>query len=219
MRTEKTAAPAFDLFSQLWDSLGRVPAERIRLRPPLGTATEDDLLAAESRTGRLCELIDGTLVEKAMGWYESRVGGVLFRLIDEFVEANDLGFALPADGMVRVDDDRVRLPDVAFYSWRHFPDRVLPPGQILAVVPDLAVEVLSPRNTPAEMARKRREYFLGGCRLVWEIDAEKGTARAYSSPDRATRLGPKGSLRGGDVLPGFELPLADLFARAGRRPE
>jgi Uma2 family endonuclease len=219
MSKKQTAAPTFEVFSDLWDSLGRVPPERIRMRPPPGTATEEDLLAAESRYNRLCELIDGTLVEKTVGWYESRVAAVLSRLIDEFAERHDLGFTFVGDGMVRVDEGQVRMPDVSFVSWSHFPDRLLPAGQILDLVPDLAVEVLSPKNTPAEMERKRRDYFLGGCKLVWEIDPVKKAAKVYTAPDESRRVGEKGKLTGGDVLHGFELPLADLFARAGKRPE
>jgi Uma2 family endonuclease len=189
------------------------------MRPPPGTATEDDLLAAEPRHDRLCELIDGTLVEKAMGWDESRLALVLGRLIDEHAERHDLGFAFGEAGMVRVESGQVRLPDVAFVSWSHFPDRVLPSGQVLDMVPDLAVEVLSPKNTPAELARKRREYFLGGCRLVWEINPAKRTARAYTAPDESRRIGEKGALDGGEVLPGFRLALAELFDRAGKRKD
>jgi hypothetical protein len=69
------------------------------------------------------------------------------------------------------------------------------------------------------MERKRRDYFLGGCKLVWEIDAIKKTARVYTAPDESKGIGEKGKLTGGKVLPGFELPLADLFARAGKRPQ
>ena len=106
---------------------------------------------------------------------------------------------------------------MAFYSWRLFPDRVLPAGQILEVVPDLAVEILSPSNTKAEMARKRKEYFLGDCKLVWEIDPIKKTVRDYTAPDESRLVRERGTLDGGKVLPGFTLPVAQLFARAGKR--
>src|SRR5262249_4030282 len=200
-KSKHPATPTFESLSDLWDSLGRVPLERIRMRPPPGTATEQDVIAAESRDDRLCELVDGTLVEKAMGWYESRVGGILFRLLDEFAEKHELGIALPGDGMIYSEPGQVRRPDVAFFCWDHFPNRQLPRGQILDLVPDLAVEVLSPANTKGEMERKRRKYFLGGCKLVWEIDPEKKTARIYTAPDESKRIGEKGKLTGGSVLP------------------
>jgi Uma2 family endonuclease len=218
MSKTKPTPPAFDLFSELWDSLGRIPPERIRMRPAPGTATEEDVIAAESRYNRLCELIDGTLVEKTVGWHESRVGSLLSRFLDTFAEEHDLGFTFGADGMIRVEPGQVRMPDVSFVLWSHFPDRVLPVGeQILDLVPDLAIEVLSPSNTKAEMERKRREYFLGGCKLVWEIDPIKKTARVYTAPDESKLIRESGKLTGGEVLPGFELSLAELFARAEGR--
>jgi Uma2 family endonuclease len=67
------------------------------------------------------------------------------------------------------------------------------------------------------MERKRREYFQGSARLVWEIDPDTHSARVYTSPDQFQEIGPDGSLDGGDVLPGFTLSLSRLFARAGRQ--
>jgi Uma2 family endonuclease len=62
------------------------------------------------------------------------------------------------------------------------------------------------------MERKLRDYFAAGVRLVWYIDPRSRTARAYTSPDKGEELTDQGSLSGGDVLPGFELSLSDLFA-------
>jgi len=89
---------------------------------------------------------------------------------------------------------------------------------IAVLVPDLAVEVISKRNTPGEMRRKLRDYFLSGVRLVWLIYPKTQTAEVYRAPDRKKRVGKTGSLDGEDVLPGFRLPLSELFARARRRP-
>ena len=80
--------------------------------------------------------------------------------------------------------------------------------------PDLAVEVLSESNTPEEMERKLREYFLAGVRLVWMIDPRKRAAEIYTTPDAPSgTLDESQALDGGKVLPGFTLPLAELFAR------
>ncbi|HEV3260897.1 MAG TPA: Uma2 family endonuclease, partial [Gemmataceae bacterium] len=132
-------------------------------------------------------------------------------------ELHDLGIVLGEAGMMRVQPGQVRMPDVSFYAWDHFPNRLLPPGSILDLTPDLAVEVLSPTNTKQEMARKRREYFAGGARLVWEVDPEKRTVRVYTSASRSTILREGDTLEGGRVLPGFRLSLRQWFTRAGRR--
>ena len=91
------------------------------------------------------------------------------------------------------------------------------PGEpIPRLAPDLVVEVLSPGNTPAEMARKRGEYFRSGVRLVWEIDPIARTVRVYTSESTVADLSPTDSLDGGAVLPGFSLPVAHLLAEIDR---
>lgn len=204
--------------ADLLKHLGDVPAHRVRLHPSPGTATEQDVIAAEGALDkRLCELVDGTLVEKAVGQYESRVAIVLAYFMEGYLEQHDLGICYGADAMLRVVPGRVRLPDVSFVSWTKLPNRELPAEPIANLVPDLAVEVLSESNTRREMENKRREYFQGGARLVWEIDPETRSARVYTSPDQFQEIGPDGTLDGADVLPGFTLSLAQLFARAGRQ--
>jgi Uma2 family endonuclease len=87
--------------------------------------------------------------------------------------------------------------------------------------PDLAAEFLSPGNTAAEMARKRRELFAAGTRLVWEFSADRKTAEVFADParpDARTRLTASDTLDGGAVLPEFRLPLAEVFA-GFRRPQ
>jgi Uma2 family endonuclease len=217
MSDSRTPVIVYERFSDLLERLGEIPPERIRLQPPPGTATEEDALHAEARYHRLCELIDGTLVEKTMGYYESRLAGVLFSLLDAFSRQHGLGFVVGESGLTRVEPGQLRMPDVAFYLWSHFPDRLLPAGQILEVVPDLAVEILSPANTKKEMARKRKEYFLGGTGLVWEVDPVKKAVRVYTAPDESKLVRGKGLLDGGSVLPGLQLSVADLFQRAGAR--
>lgn len=189
-----------------------VPPERILLDPWPGEATEEDVIRH-----KMCELVDGTLVEKAMGYYESRLGGVLISFLDRYLEKHDVGIYLESSGMIRVTEAQIRLPDVSFFLWEHFPGRKLPLGQILDIVPDLAVEILSPTNTAKEMARKRTEYFAGGAKLVWEVDPAKRTAEVFTAPDVSTALDENGTLDGGAVLPDFTLPIRDWFARAGER--
>jgi Uma2 family endonuclease len=217
MATAAISSPTYETVADLRRWLGDIPPERIRLHPPPGTATEVDVIMSKARIGRPCELVDGVLVEKPVGYYESRLAVVLGYFLELFLDKHDLGIVVGADGMVRVEISQIRLPDLSFFSWDHFPDRVLPPGAILSMSPDLAVEVLSPSNTRAEMRRKRREYFAGGTRLVWEVDPEERTVRVYTTATRSTLLREGDTLDGGTVLPGFRLPIRQWFARAGRR--
>jgi len=189
-----------------------VPAERIRLDPRPGHATEDDVIKNDT-----CELIDGTLVEKAMGYYESRLAAALIYFLESYFDSNPNWFLLGEAGLIRVTQDQVRVPDVSVYSWDRFPGRKLPPGQILDMVPDLPVEILSPTNTKAEMARKRREYFAGGAKLVWEADPATRSVEVFTAADVSTMLNENGTLDGGTVLPGFTLSIRVWYARAGER--
>jgi Uma2 family endonuclease len=186
--------------------------------PPPGTATEADVIRyVDGDDKHLVELIDGTLVEKAMGAYEGRVGGLVFFYFETFLEQNDLGICFGADSTLRILPRQVRLPDVSFVSWVKLPNRELPAEPVAPLVPDLAVEVLSESNTRREMERKRRDYFAAGVRRVWQIDPDTQTAEVYTAPDVFTAVPTDGSLGGEDVLPGFTLSLRRLFERAGRR--
>ena len=218
MATASRKPPRFDNFAELLHQLGDVPLERIRLEAPPGTATEKDVLALRAGPERrLCELVDGVLVEKAMGIKASVLGAVLVHLICEFIDENDLGVVLGADGMIRTFPDQVRIPDVSFLSWDRYPGDEVPDEGISSFMPNLAIEVLSPGNTKAEMDRKLRDYFLAGVELVWIIDPKTQSAKAYTSPGDVQRIGKTGYLDGGTVLPGFRLSLKEIFARTKRR--
>jgi Uma2 family endonuclease len=217
--TTRTASPGLrETVADLLEELGDIPAERVLLRPLPGTATEQDLLAAVEAPGkRLCELVDGVLVEKPAGARESLLAAWIVHLLWQFLEEHDLGLVLGADGPVRLRLGLVRMPDVCFIAWERLPGGQLPEEAIADVVPDLTVEVLSKTNTKKEMQRKRREYFKAGVRLVWLIDPKTQTAEVYTSPTSKRKVGKQQSLSGGEVLPGFSLPLTDLFARTRRR--
>lgn len=206
-----------ETLADLLDRLGNVPPKRIRFRPYPGTATEADVLAAmQGPRERLCELVEGVLVEKARGYRESRLAGFLLGLLNAFVIPRNLGIVTGADGTVRLMPGLVRIPDVAFTSWDRLPGRREPTAPIPTLAPDLAVEVLSASNTPTEMARKRLDYFTAGVRLVWEIDPDARTVSVYTGVDTFSVLTVSDTLDGGAVLPGFTLPLRDLFAELDR---
>ena len=206
-----------ETLADLLDRLGHVPLERIRLHPAPGTATEDDVLARPGGEKRLCELVDGVLVEKAVGFHESLLATLLIRFLGRFLDEYDLGLVLGADTMLRLAPGLVRLPDVSFFSWDRVPGRRLPTTQIADLAPDLAVEVLSPSNTQREMTRKLHEYFAAGCRLAWYVPFNERAVRVYTSPTEVRILHEDDVLDGGAVLPGFRLAIRDWFDRAGPR--
>jgi Uma2 family endonuclease len=198
--------------AELLHALGGIPADRVRLDPPPGTATKRDLLLHHDRR-HLSELLDGTIVEKAVGHPESYLASEIAFALRVYLTKHDIGFVCGADALIQMRPRRVRAPDVCFTSWLKRPDRTIPSNPISDLIPDLAVEVLSPKNTRREMERKLEDYFIGGVRLVWMIDPKSRTAEIHTGPGETTMIDESGSLEGRDVLPGFTLPLAKLFER------
>ena len=113
----------------------------------------------------------------------------------------------------------IRIPDASFIPWERFPDRRIPALPFVPFAPILAVEVLSPSNTAKEMDRKLRDYFATGVRLVWYVDPEARTAEVFTAVGKSVVLKEGDSLDGGEVLPGFALPLARLFAELTPKPK
>jgi Uma2 family endonuclease len=197
--------PAYRTAADWLRDLGDVPLARVRMTPMPGTATEADAVRV-TETEHPCELVNGTLVEKAMGMPQAIVAALLIELMAPYARKRQLGLVVGSDGIYRMIHDNIREPDVAFTRRDRLPN---PMPQVGGWCPDLCVEVISPGNTTAEMHLKRQEYFASGCQLVWEIDPRTRTAIVYTSADAGTSAD---TLDGGTVLPGFSLRLADLFA-------
>ena len=210
------AALATRLADRIAD-LGNIPLERICCDPSPGQATFEDLLRMQAVDGRLYEWVDQTLVEKAMGWQESMLAGVLLHWLHQYLDGNNLGLASGADGFSRLFLDTVRGPDVAFVNWARLPHGV-PTEPIPDLVPNFVIEVLSQSNTRGELARKRREYFHAGVQLVWIVDLRARTVAVYRSADNAVIADCHQNLDTGDILPGFEVNLSELFARLDQTP-
>jgi Uma2 family endonuclease len=193
--------------------LGGVSPRRVRYTPPPGEATEADVIRIQAHEKRHFELVGGVLVEKVMGAPQSYIAYVLVRRVGNFVEDRDLGYFLLPDGPTRLFKGLVRMPDLSFVSWQRSPTREGPATPISVVIPNLTVEILSEGNTRGEIKRKLKEYFLAGVELVWVVDPYKRTVAVYTAPDEMITLTEKQSLDGGSVLPGFTMPVKDLFAR------
>lgn len=196
---------------------GDIPAARIRLDPYPGLATIADVIGAEQGGQPLCELVDGVLVEKPMGFVESRLAAVLIAILEDFAFQHDLGIVCGEAAMMCILPGLVRIPDVCFIAWDRLPGRKLPVEPVPELVPNLAVEVLSKSNTLAEMERKLREYFQAGVERVWLVDGAMRTIRVHSSAKKSRLYRDGDTLRGGKLLPGFSLALAPLFDRSRPR--
>ncbi|MCC7335819.1 MAG: Uma2 family endonuclease [Pirellulaceae bacterium] len=203
-------------FSAMLDDLGGIPPARICVDPTPGHATIEDLIRLNGQGG-MFELIDATLVEKAMGWRESLIASLLCELLRQYLRHNNLGLVTGPDGFMRILKTQVRGPDVAFVSWQRLPEGKVPDAAVPEIVPDIAIEVLSEGNTYAEMSRKRREYFHAGVRQVWMVDPNERTVAVYTDVMRYEILDEQAELSGGDILPGLVIRLSEVFGELDRQ--
>jgi Uma2 family endonuclease len=162
----------------------------------------------------LYEVVDGRILElPPMGAYESDIANLLAELLNEYARNGQLGRAF-VELLFRIDvaRDLKRRPDLAFVSAARWPYRKrVPKGEAWDMVPDLAVEVVSPSNGAAEIAEKVRDYFQAGTPLVWVIYPGTRQVYVYTSVSDVRILLEPADLDGGDLLPGFHLPLNRLF--------
>ena len=204
--------PAQDSLAELLHELGDVAAYRIRRYPPPGTATVEDVERIQAQEGRLFELVDGVLVEKAMGYRECVLGMAIGSYLRAFVLSAKLGFVAGEAGLVQLIPKLVRGPDVSVILASRLPGGKLPAEAVPLLVPDIVVEVMSQSNTLREMERKLGEYLSAGVRLIWYVYPEERVVDVYAGTSDARRLTAADLLDGGEVLPGFTLKLAELFA-------
>ncbi|MCH7621312.1 MAG: Uma2 family endonuclease [Chloroflexi bacterium] len=183
------------------------------MRTKKTTLTAEELLRL-STTGSRYELVKGELFE--MPPAGGRHGGVAMQigaLLNAYVRAHSLGqvFAAETGFILRRDPDTVRAPDAAFVAKDRLPAGELPPGY-LEMVPDLAVEVVSPGDSAREVREKVADWMRAGVRLLWAIDPATRSVTVYRSTDDFSVLSEDASLDGGQVIPGFSTNIKDLFS-------
>jgi Uma2 family endonuclease len=212
-------ASTADTLADVPHELGDVPPDRVLWNPRPGTATEADLMRHQSaHPKRRVELVNGTLVEKPMGAREAYLAFTLIGHLFAYQRTHNLGVFGAPDANMRIAVGSVRLPDIHFTRWANLPADSAHLQPVVDYPPDLAVEILSESDRPGTTARKLQEYFDAGTEVVWVIDQDDRTARVYTAADTFTTLTTADTLDGGAVLPGFALPLADLFAEPQLNP-
>jgi Uma2 family endonuclease len=157
---------------------------------------------------RLLELIDGEIVEKVPTERHGMVTGNIYGPLWQHVKMTRTGRVV-LEVRYRKPEDRhnARIPDIAYTSGNR---PVVDQGSV-PLMPDLAVEVKSPSDTLKKLREKARYYLANGTRLVWLVNPETRLIEVYTPDDEAV-LKDGQMLSGGDVLPGFELAVSDIFA-------
>lgn len=166
---------------------------------------------AEMPLQGIWELVDGEPIELSpaagrSGW----ISGNVFALLASHVRQSHLGWAFPPEtGFVLFDDRQtVRSPDAAVVLRDRLP---AVPDTFVPLAPDLAVEVLSPSDRMADAMGKVSMYLQAGVRLVWLVDPETLTVTIFRQDAAPKMIAEGGIIDGGDVLPAFSVPVAEIF--------
>jgi Uma2 family endonuclease len=135
-----------------------------------------------------------------LGWY-----------LSAYVDEHKLGYVTAAEtGYILTENPlTVRAPDVGFIARSRMPSPI--PPRYIPLAPDLAVEVVSPGDSAREIQDKALDYLRAGTSLIWIIYPESQTANSFGLEGSAQPIESEGTLDGGEVLPGFHLPLRDVF--------
>ena len=160
-----------------------------------------------------CELVRGELRMMSPGGFDHGAIGINVAIaLASFVRRQRIGEVVGGDTgfQIRHDPDTVRLPDVAFVR-RDRVGQARPKG-FFPGPPDLAVEVVSPTDSLREVLEKAQEWLAAGCQVVWVIEPATRLVRVYQGPESVSILQESDVLTGGELLPGFLLPVADIFA-------
>lgn len=159
------------------------------------------------------ELVKGEIVSMSPtghphGYVEVNIGSVL----REFVRKQKLGRVLGGEVGIYTqrEPDTVRAADVAFISHQRWPQ--VKSQSYLDVAPELVVEILSPDDAWSQLMEKLEEYFNIGVQMIWVADPRRQQIYVYHSVTKVERFVVEDVLSGGEVLPGFSVPVVELFA-------
>jgi Uma2 family endonuclease len=172
--------------------------------------TPEDLLSMPDR-GRY-DLIDGQLVARNMSIGTSITAALINARLTVFVLAHRSGWTFQADGGLQIFRDsphKVRFADGAFISRERSPGR--PTQGHLRIAPELVIEVVSPNDVAADVNEKVREYLAAGVLLIWVVYPEPRSIDVYRASANNSQLSEVDELSGEDVVPGFSLPVREIF--------
>lgn len=174
-----------------------------------GSATIEDLLKTP-KDGHKYELVDGKIVVSPAGMRHSEVACKILYLIQNFLEQHPIGKAYTADVGIVLPNENVRSPDVTYVRLEKLPNGESP-ETFGHVVPDLAVEVLSPGDSARRIGQKIGEYFECGVPLVWLVDPRRKTVTVYRSLSQTEQLSSADTITAEPILPGFSAPVSKFF--------
>jgi len=159
---------------------------------------------------RIFELIDGEIVEKMPSFKPSRIAMLIVFFFNLYLREHPLGYVTGEAGGYIMPAGNVVNPDVGYISKERLPEE---PEREAPIPPDLAVEVKSPTDRKRAMRNKAERYLQAGTKIVWLVFPEERLVEVYTVDDDVQTVGIDGTLDGGDMLPGFSLPVREIFGQ------
>lgn len=158
------------------------------------------------------ELVDGELVDMGnSGMEHGNIGTFLGGALEFYARPRNLGVTCDSSTAFAMQSGNKRSPDISFVTRERLQGITRLPKGFFQGAPDLAVEVISPSNTFEQIHNKLVEYFDNGCRLAWVINPDERSILIYHQPEPDRLLTRTDFLDGEEILPGFTLPVVDLF--------
>jgi Uma2 family endonuclease len=162
----------------------------------------------------LYEIVDKEFRElPPMSAREIHLASTLFRMLSNFAWNHELGH-VESEMLFLLNPlkNLQRRPDLAFVSFERWPrNRRVPSDPAWKVVPNLAIEIISPKNLAHDVMQKIEDYFESGVQRVWAIYPNTSKVYDYDSSSAVRILTPEHSIDGGTLLQGFQVPLKDLL--------
>ena len=184
---------------------GSEPAKKVWTEEELQALPED---------GFIHEVVEGELVMSPKNSFEhENIVGRLFAAMHAFNRQHRLGVVRGSSTGYWMQNRNCRAPDISFIPRARLEKLGFKPcsRQFFPGAPDLAVEVLSPNNSRAEIQARLRDFFTSGTQLAWVVDPKTQSVEVCHSLTRRSLIGPGGELDGEHLLPGFRYSVSDLF--------
>jgi Uma2 family endonuclease len=160
--------------------------------------------------GRKYELVDGGIITVPTESEHGYIVVTLTLLLGYL--ARNFGAMFDSNTGFRMASGNIRVPDLSFVSNDRLPGGALPKG-FFPGAPDLCVEVISESESRREMARKVDEYFDSGARQLWHVFPAERRVIVFHSSAESHAYNEEDTLTAGDLIPGFQCRVAEIFAR------
>lgn len=179
--------------------------------------TVEEFWAMPEDSGHRYELVDGELVDMDGAPPHGRMTGEIYLLLRLHVSNAGLPLDVGVTTGFAMGGHTLRFPDVHVTRWERMAEYDEDAGGWPRFAPDVAIEVVSPSNTPSELALKAREYFVNGAAAMWIVDPDPRAVTIRRPGAADVVFGSDDVMTGEPEIPGFSCAVADIFAVLDRK--